>query len=321
MKNLFKIILFLTFVSAQRNETIALFRFIPSGISTMESGALTNQFGNFLESISDYQVLDDNLLKDAINSNGYNESSCNNIDCFNDIGNFLKNFNNVSKMVFGSISKTNDNYNLTLTLFDLEKNIPVSSIREGYSGNVDGLLIIMELMAWKITGQDPPKELQERLIEKSRNYISSLPKQKSRLLAVSRSLLIPGWGQLYLENKPMAFGFFGAELLAIGAGIYFYSDYIKSYDRVNDNYDLYLLASSIEDQLNFKEMTLNERESLIDHNDMLTKAFAVAGLIHFLNILNTIAIEKPTSLASTNINLFVDPVFNQPKLSLSIALD
>lgn len=52
--------------------------------------------------------------------------------------------------------------------------------------------------------------------------------------AAVRSLLLPGWGQYYNEQKIKSYVFFAITIIPLGAGWYFYTDAEKTYKKYEE---------------------------------------------------------------------------------------
>ena len=171
-KSLFFLILNLSFIGAQINgKSIALLDFNGNGINKMESIVLTNIFNDELNKTGAVFLVDRNIVKDNLSSQGIEQIKCKNLECISKAGASL----NVELIIDGLIKKNKDSFSLEINVYkvsDAMKPLIVTSLVDGkvvvrkkmkepkliametkninYKGTTDGFIVEIKEMAWAL---------------------------------------------------------------------------------------------------------------------------------------------------------------------------
>ncbi len=300
-------------------STVAVLDFEPRGISQLESQTLTDRFSTEINKTGKAVLVDRNVMNEVMQEQGYTAAECSSEECAAEVGALL----GVQFMINGAIGKLGETYTIDAKMFRVGTGAAEKTINTTYTGQVDGLITVIELLAWEMMGVEPPQSLLDKR-DRFGVDISSGPKQKTPLGALIRSTVMPGWGQFYSDNKLMGWSFLGGEL-ALGALAYLsYSNYVSSHDDFDQFYGQYSSSSDPLDKQNYKTQAQSSHQELTDANDQMTLMLYGMGGLWIANMVHAY-MTGPTDIASNKGKPKIDLVLNEftkePQLRLSWRLD
>ena len=298
--------------------TVAVLDFSPRGISNLEAQTLTDRFATELNKTGAAILVDRNVVNEVMQEQGYTQAECSSEECAAEVGAML----GVQFMISGSLGKLGETYTIDAKMFEVATGAAEKTINTTYAGKVDGLIVEIEILAWEMMGLKAPNSLLRKRKGGSAQISSSLG-QKSRLGALLRSTLIPGWGQFYSDRSLSGWSFLGGELALFGLGYMSYSSYQTAYDDVNSFYAQYQVASDPAQIRLLKEKSMTAEDQMNASNDQLTVMFQAAAAVHLANMVHALVFGPKESTASkkSQFQLGYDPNINQPQLKFTIALD
>ena len=296
--------------------TVAVLDFAPRGISSLEAQTLTDRFATEINKTGAAILVDRNVVNEVMQEQGYSEAECSSEECAAEVGAML----GVQFMISGALGKLGETYTIDAKMFEVATGAAEKTINTTYSGQVDGLITEIEILAWEMMGLKPPNSLVRK---RKGGAVAAGPRQKSRLGALVRSTLVPGWGQFYSERSLMGWAFLGSELALLGIGYTSYSSYQKAYDDVESFYSQYQSSTNPSEIRNFKEQSKEAEDQMNTSNDQLTMMFQAAAAVHVANMVHALVFGPKETSASTQplFQLGYDPYINQPQLRFTIALD
>ena len=296
--------------------TVAVLDFAPRGISSLEAQTLTDRFATEINKTGAAILVDRNVVNEVMQEQGYSEAECSSEECAAEVGAML----GVQYMISGALGKLGETYTIDAKMFEVATGAAEKTINTTYSGQVDGLITEIEILAWEMMGLKPPNSLVRK---RKGGAVAAGPTQKSRLGALVRSTLVPGWGQFYSERSLMGWAFLGSELALLGIGYTSYSSYQKAYDDVESFYSQYQSSTNPTEIRNFKEQSKQAEDEMNTSNDQLTMMFQAAAAVHVANMVHALVFGPKETSASTQplFQLGYDPYINQPQLRFTIALD
>ena len=296
--------------------TVAVLDFSPRGISSLEAQTLTDRFATEINKTGAAILVDRNVVNEVMQEQGYSEAECSSEECAAEVGAML----GVQYMISGALGKLGETYTIDAKMFEVATGAAEKTINTTYSGQVDGLITEIEILAWEMMGLKPPNSLVRK---RKGGAVAAGPTQKSRLGALVRSTLVPGWGQFYSERSLMGWAFLGSELALLGIGYTSYSSYQKAYDDVESFYSQYQSSTNPTEIRNFKEQSKQAEDEMNTSNDQLTMMFQAAAAVHVANMVHALVFGPKETSASTQplFQLGYDSYINQPQLRFTIALD
>ena len=304
--------------SSVRNITVAVLDFEGRGISTFEAQTLTDRFSTEISKTGGAILVGRNVVNEVMQEQGYTAAECSSEECAAEVGAML----GVKFMISGAIGKLGQTYTIDAKMFEVATGAAEKTINATYSGPVDGLITEIEILAWEILSLKPPGKLLSKRKGENANLLA-LSKNKTRFGAIARSVILPGWGQMYSDRSLMGWAFLGAEV-ALGALAYAsYSTYQTHYDSFDQSYSQYSLSSDPLEKQTFKLDAQSNHQSMVDANDHMTLMLYAAGGVYVINILHAAILgpKRETASKKSSIDFAFDPKLQQPQLRFSIALD
>ena len=326
--------------------TVAVLSFDPKGISPMESQALTDYFTSEINNTGSAIITDRGDINNIFSEQNIEASGCIYDDCVTKIGALL----NVEFIIKGSIVKLGDNYVIDVKMFEVSQSkspLAVTNLNESnlaitktfdkstslstftkkiaYNGPVDGLITEIEVLAWEIMGRSPPNALLGKRFPGAVSEIEDIVsfEDRMRYYATIRSVLLPGWGQLYTKNRSMAKAFIGTEAF-LGVLAYFsYKDYNNEKSLALKYQESYKLSTNFDEIFILRKKTEEALYRANGADDQYEILIYLMGGVWIANVAHAYLINSGDNLASqkTKFRLVYNPNFRQPQLSLSIALD
>ena len=168
------------------------------------------------------------------------------------------------------------------------------------------------------TGPDP----QPAITTKYRST-RQLP-TKTKMGAMTRSLLFPGLGQFYANQRMWGYGWIAAEVVAGGLIVMNYSNYKTAYDDYNDYHTSYANATDPVLIAHYKTQSQNSHENLESAMDDMKTMVSIAGVVWIANAVHAYIVGPKSEVTAYNeipLQLAYDQNTDQFKLSVSIPLD
>ena len=143
---------------AQGKETVAILAFEGRGISEMEAATLTDRLMSEMVNTDAVIMVERNQMEEILQEQGFQQSGCTTAECAAEVGALL----GVQNMVSGSFGKLGNTYTIDSKMFSVETGATIRSVSKTYKGEVDGLLSVIEVVAWELVGLTPPADLLAR---------------------------------------------------------------------------------------------------------------------------------------------------------------
>jgi len=168
------------------------------------------------------------------------------------------------------------------------------------------------------TGPDP----QPAITTKYRST-RQLP-AKTKMGAMTRSLLFPGLGQFYANQRMWGYGWIAAEVVAGGLIVMNYSNYKTAYDDYNDYHTSYANATDPVLIAHYKTQSQNSHDEIESAMDDMKTMASIAGVVWIANVVHAYMVGPKSEVTAYNeipLQLAYDQNTDQFKLSVSIPLD
>jgi len=298
--------------------TLAVLDFEARGISTLEAQTLTDRFSTEVNNTGRAILVGRNAMGEIMQEQGYTAVECSSEECAAEVGAML----GVEFMINGAIGKLGDTYTIDAKMFEVATGAAAKTINTTYSGKVDGLITEIEILAWELMDLKPPKSLTSKRQGGSQS-VSTAVAEKNRFGAAVRSLILPGWGQLYSGNKLMGWSFLGGEAIIGALAFSSYSAYSKAKSDVISFNEQYKNATDQSQISDLRAKALQAESDEISSNDQMTMMIYVAGGIWAANVVHAFLTGPQSEMASkkSGFDIVYHPEMLQPQLRFSIALD
>ena len=150
------------------------------------------------------------------------------------------------------------------------------------------------------------------------------PLAKTKMDAMMRSLLFPGLGQFYANQKLWGYGWMAAEIVAGGLIVMNYSNYKTAYDDYNDYHTSYANATDPVLIAHYKTQSQNSHDDIESAMDDMKTMASIAGVVWIANVVHAYMVGPKSEVTAYNeipLQLAYDQNTDQFKLSVSIPLD
>ena len=304
--------------AADDKMTLAVLDFEPRGISTLEAQTLTDRFSTEVNKTGVAILVDRNAMGEIMQEQGYTEVECSSEECAAEVGAML----GVQFMISGAIGKLGDTYTIDAKMFEVATGAAAKTINTTYEGKVDGLITEIEILAWEMMGIKPPKSLANKR-RGGNPSVSTVVAEKNRFGAAIRSLILPGWGQLYSGKKLIGWSFLGGEAIIGALAFSSYSAYSKANSDLVSFNEQYKNTSDPLQIADLRAKTLQAESDQISSNDQMTMMIYAAGGIWAINVVHAMLTGPKSEMASkkSGFDIVYHPEMHQPQLRFSIALD
>jgi len=198
-------------LSGQGELAVAILDLEGRGISALEAQTLTDRMRSELVKTGAVTVVERGQMQEVLEEQGFQQTGCTSAECAVEVGKLL----GVSQMVTGAIGKIGQSYTIDIRLFSVESGAITRTVNSTYKGEIDGLIMEVEKMAWQIVelapptgrfpGEEPavaaapPQQEQPVQVEKEK------PKKKKRgrgLLLLTLAAAAVGGGAYFLIPPP-----------------------------------------------------------------------------------------------------------------------
>ena len=140
---------------AEGKQTVAILDFEGRGISQMEAATLTDRLMSEMVSTNAVIMVERNQMNEILEEQGLQQAGCTSAECAAEVGALL----GVQNMVSGSFGKLGNTYTVDAKMFSVETGATMRSSSKTHKGEVDGLLTIIEIVAWELVGLQAPADL------------------------------------------------------------------------------------------------------------------------------------------------------------------
>ena len=150
------IFLFTAFVMAQDTRpTVAILDFEGQDISVQEVQTLTERMRSEIGATNAVRLIERKAIENIMAEQGLAQSGCVTDECAAEVGQLL----GVQFMVNGTIGKLGDKYTIDAKMFSVETGAAERTVSATHEGDVSGLLVEMQILAWEIVGLQAPQRL------------------------------------------------------------------------------------------------------------------------------------------------------------------
>ena len=298
--------------------TLAVLDFEARGISSLESQTLTDRFATEISKTEKAVLVNRSAMMEIMQEQGYTEAECSSEECAAEVGAML----GVQFMINGAIGKLGDTYTIDAKMFSVQTGAAEKTINTTYTGKVDGLITEIEILAWEIMGLKAPRSLLNKR-SGANPQVSNVPRGKSRFGAMMRSMVVPGWGQLYSDRKLVGWSILGGELALGALAFSAYSSYSTANSDLVAYNQQYNNATDPAQIADLRSKTLQAEADQVSSNDQMTTILYAVGALWSINVVHAFLTGPKSDTASrkSGFDLVYHPQMFQPQLRFSIALD
>jgi hypothetical protein len=129
------------------------------------------------------QLVDRATMWDVLSEQGYTATECTSDECAAEVGAIL----GVELMVNGSIGKIGNTYTIDAKMFSVATGATERSKNVTHEGDIEGLLVEMQILAWEIVGLEAPTT---QAISETLTLTDSVAKAVATTQAISETLTL-----------------------------------------------------------------------------------------------------------------------------------
>ena len=144
---------------AEGKQTVAILDFEGRGINQMEAATLTDRLMSEMVTTNAVIMVERNQMNEILQEQGLQQAGCTSSECAAEVGALL----GVQNMVSGAFGKLGNTYTVDAKMFSVETGATIRSSSKTHKGDVDGLLVIIEIVAWELVGLQAPADLLARV--------------------------------------------------------------------------------------------------------------------------------------------------------------
>ena len=298
----------------EAQRTVAVLDFEGRGITMQEAQTLTDRFTTALSSTDKVILVERGTMNDVLQEQGFDAGECTSDECAAEVGAML----GVEYMISGAIGKIGSAYTIDAKMFSVATGAAETMKSITYAGAVEGLIVEIEILAWDILSLDPPRALKRKRKQGVPDYSAAGVKSKSKTGALLRSLVVPGFGQLYSGRKLSAYSFMGIELALIGLAFNSQSTFNSLQSDQDAARALYDASTSQADIETYAAQLVAIDADLQTANDQLMLFSASAAGLWAVNVIHAFITGPRDDLASLPVTVAYDPVIKQTRVQWTV---
>jgi hypothetical protein len=177
--------------SQDTRPTVAILDFEGQDISLQEVQTLTERMRSEIGATNAVRLIERKAIENIMAEQGLQQSGCTTSECAAEVGALL----GVQNMVSGSFGKLGNSYTIDAKLFSVSTGGTIRSVSKTYKGEVDGLLTIIEIVAWELVGMQAPADKLAKLASSDPSQAAAVKKERKPMGRMTKfTLLLIGLG-------------------------------------------------------------------------------------------------------------------------------
>ena len=129
-------------------KTVAVFDFDFRGIDESEALTFSERFRTEIGNTGSIRLIERKALEKIMEEQGLQQSGCTTDECAAEVGQLL----GAQNMINGSIGRIGNSYTVDIKMFSVETGEIERTANATYEGEIDGLLVEIQILAWEIVG-------------------------------------------------------------------------------------------------------------------------------------------------------------------------
>ena len=151
--------------------TVAILDFEARGVSVQEAQTLSERMRTEIGNTNAVRLIERKAVDKIMAEQGFQQSGCTTDECASEVGQLL----GVQYMISGAIGIMGKTYTIDAKMFSVETGETIQTKSVSHKGDISGLLIEMEILAWEIVGLEAPTRLKlKRTGEEAKTTIAVL---------------------------------------------------------------------------------------------------------------------------------------------------
>ena len=157
VQNIFLAFIILTtmVVGQSGKPTVAILDFDGQGVDAGDVQTLTERMRTEIGNTNAVRLIERKAVEKIMAEQGFQQSGCTSDECAAEVGQLL----GVQYMVSGTIGMMGKKYTIDCKMFSVETGETIRAKNATFEGDISGLLLEMQIMAWEIAGLEAPGNL------------------------------------------------------------------------------------------------------------------------------------------------------------------
>jgi hypothetical protein len=188
-----------------------------------------------------------------------------------------------------------------------------------YEGKVDGLITEIQVLAYTMVDVKPPQALLDR-----RTGGATITNPKTKLGALMRSAILPGFGQIYSDKKMWGYGWMAAEVAIGGLIASTYSSFQTASSDYNNLMGLYNSAILDDDIVMYRSQAESKYAEMETAEQQIKLFMQAAAGVWVTNMIHAYLVGPvPDEIADNGpqFKLAFDPATGNASLGVTVALN
>ncbi len=135
--------------------TVAILDFEARGVSVQEVQTLSERMRTEIGNTNAVRLIERKAVDKIMQEQGFQQSGCTTDECASEVGQLL----GVQYMISGAIGLMGKTYTIDAKMFSVETGETIQTKSVSHDGDISGLLVEMEILAWEIVGLEAPTRL------------------------------------------------------------------------------------------------------------------------------------------------------------------
>ena len=167
----FKTTLLITMIVAEQKPTVAIIDFDSYGIGRSKVNMLVERLRTEIGNTKAVRLIERNAVDKIMEEQKFQLTGLTNNNIAAQIGNLL----GAQFMINGIIGKIGDKYTIDCKMFSVETGETIRTSNTTFEGNISGLLLEMQIIAWDIVNEEPPQNLKLQKYHRAQAITNSNP--------------------------------------------------------------------------------------------------------------------------------------------------
>jgi len=163
--------LLITFIIAEQKPTVAIIDFDSHGIGKSQVNMLVERLRTEIGNTKAVRLIERNAVDKIMEEQKFQLAGLTNNNIAAQIGNLL----GAQFMINGVIGKIGNKYTIDCKMFSVETGETIRTSNTTFEGNISGLILEMQIMAWDIVNEELPQNLTLQKYNRTQNITNSNP--------------------------------------------------------------------------------------------------------------------------------------------------
>ena len=163
--------LLITLVLAEQKPTVAIVDFDSYGVGKNQVNMLVERLRTEIGNTKAVRLIERNAVDKIMEEQKFQLAGLTSNNIAAQIGNLL----GAQFMINGVIGKIGDKYTIDCKMFSVETSETIRTSNTTFEGNISGLLLEMQIMAWDIVNEEPPQNLKLQKYHRAQTITNSNP--------------------------------------------------------------------------------------------------------------------------------------------------